>query len=214
VDDETRQLLRGGTEVHVSPKAFDLLCRLIERRPTVVEKSALHEHIWPDAFVVDASLNVLIGEIRRALEDSARQPRYIRTVHGVGYAFCGDAAAPREPSQTSASAPPGWLISKERTFRLEEGENLIGRHPSSTVWLDSSSVSRRHARITVDSTNRRVVLEDLDSTNGCVVRGATVDGPVELADGDAITVGSVELKVYLWNEDKAAETKRIARKRR
>jgi hypothetical protein len=47
-----------------------------------------------------------------------------------------------------------------------------------------------------------------------VVRGATVDGPVELADGDAITVGSVELKVYLWNEDKAAETKRIARKRR
>ena len=213
VDDETRQLLRGGTEVHVSPKAFDLLCRLIERRPTVVDKSALHEHIWPDAFVVDASLNVLIGEIRRALEDSARQPRYIRTVHGVGYAFCGDAVATREQSQSSA-AVPGWLISKDRTFRLEEGQNLIGRHPGSAVWLDSSSVSRRHARITVDSANRRVVLEDLDSTNGCVVRGTTVDGPVELADGDAITVGAVELKVYLWSEDKAAETKRIARKRR
>ena len=212
MDDETRQLLRGGSEIHVSPKAFDLLCRLIECRPRVVEKGELLERIWPDAFVVDASLNVLIGEVRRALEDSPRQPRYVRTVHGVGYAFCGDARDAHEHT-AAARAVPGWLIGNDRTFRLEEGQNLIGRDPASTVWLDSPSVSRRHARLTVDSPNRRVVLEDLGSTNGCLVRGAAVHKAIELADGDAITVGSVELKVYLWNADKAAETKRIPRKR-
>ena len=87
VDVETRQLLRDGSEVHLSPKAFDLLCNLIEHRPRVVEKGELLGQIWPDTFVVDAGLNVLIGEIRRALSDDARQPRYLRTVHGVGYAL-------------------------------------------------------------------------------------------------------------------------------
>jgi DNA-binding winged helix-turn-helix (wHTH) protein len=211
LDAETRQLLRAGSEIHVSPKAFDLLCHLIKRRPTVVDKAELLERIWPDAFVVDANLNVLIGEIRRALDDAARQPRYVRTVHGVGYAFCGEATEAAEPSRRGRAAP-AFLLSSDRTYRLEEGPNLIGRDPESAVWLDSPSVSRRHARLTVDTRNRRLVLEDLNSTNGCLVREAPVDGPVELSDGDAIVVGSVKLKVYLWSGEKAAETKRIRRK--
>jgi DNA-binding winged helix-turn-helix (wHTH) protein len=213
VDAETRQLLRDGSEIHLSPKAFDLLCRLIERTPRVVEKAELLGQIWPDTFVVDTNLNVLIGEIRRAMSDDARQPRYVRTVHGVGYAFCGDARDVQEPT-ASSPAVPCWLTSSDRTFRLGEGQHLIGRDPSCDVWLDSPSVSRRHARLTVESATRRVVLEDLDSTNGCFVRGAAVHEPIALRDGDAVTVGSVELKVYLWNAAKAAETKRIPRKRR
>ncbi len=120
VDAETRQLLRDGSEIHLSPKAFDLLCSLIARRPKVVEKTELLEQIWPDTFVVDASLNVLIGEIRRALADDARHPRYLRTVHGVGYAFCGEALNSQEPAGPTR-AIPCWLISAERTFRLAEG---------------------------------------------------------------------------------------------
>lgn len=213
VDAETRQLVRDGSEIHLSPKAFDLLCSLIAGRPRVFEKTELLGRIWPETFVVDASLNVLIGEIRRALADDARQPRYVRTVHGVGYAFCGEA---RDALELTAAtrALPCWLISSDRTFRLAEGQNAIGRDPACAVWLDSPSVSRRHAQLTIESATRRVVLEDLGSTNGCVVRGEAVRGPVNLADGDAITIGSVELKVYLWNTEQAAETKRIARKRR
>ena len=212
VDAETRQLLRDGSEIHLSPKAFDLLCSLIERRPKVIEKADLLRQIWPETFVVDAGLNVLIGEIRRALADDAREPQYVRTVHGVGYAFCGDARdSPEQAAPTRAI--PCWLISTDRTFRLGEGQNIIGRDPACAVWLDSPSVSRRHARLTIESPTRRVVLEDLDSTNGCFVRGAAVHGPIDLSDGDAITIGSVELRVYLWNADKAAETARIPRKR-
>lgn len=210
LDAGTRQLLRGGAEVHLSPKAFDLLCSLIERRPSVVEKGELLARIWPDAFVVDTGLNVLIGEIRRALQDDARQPRFVRTVHGVGYAFCGDA---REASEApGVRGVPCWLISAEKSFRLAEGPNILGRDPGCDVWLDAPSVSRRHARITIDTAARRAVLEDLDSTNGCYLRGAAVRGPVMVSDGDALTIGSVELKAYLWNPDVAAETRRIARR--
>jgi DNA-binding winged helix-turn-helix (wHTH) protein len=222
LDGETRQVLRDGSEVHLSPKAFDLLCKLIEHRPKVLEKTDLLGIIWPDSFVVEASLNVLIGEIRRALADDARQPRYVRTVHGVGYAFCGEteeAAAPGPRPRLVLPDPhtrdsPCWLISPERTFRLGEGQNIIGRDPACAVWIDSPSVSRRHARLTIESPSRRVVLEDLGSTNGCFLRGAAVRSPVDLADGDTITVGSVDLRVYLWNAEKAAETARIPRKRR
>jgi DNA-binding winged helix-turn-helix (wHTH) protein len=155
LDAETRQLLRGGSEIHLSPKAFDLLCTLIERRPKVIEKHELLGRIWPDTFVQDAGLNVLVGEIRRAMADDARQPRYVRTVHGVGYAFCGDAQDSLEsPARTPAIAC--WLISSDRTFRLGEGQHTIGRDPACVVWLDSPSVSRRHAQLTVESPTGRV----------------------------------------------------------
>ena len=48
-DSDTRELLAGGSRVHLSPKAFDLLRLLLERRPAVLSKSELHERIWPGA---------------------------------------------------------------------------------------------------------------------------------------------------------------------
>src|SRR5215510_10429238 len=91
VDSNTRQLLRDGSEVHLSTKAFDLLCVLLARRPSVVGKEELLRQIWPDSYVAEANLNVLVGEVRRALGDNAQTPQFIRTVHGVGYAFCSNA---------------------------------------------------------------------------------------------------------------------------
>jgi DNA-binding winged helix-turn-helix (wHTH) protein len=215
VDTDTRQLLRGTSEIHLSPKAFDLLCSLLEERPRVVPKADLHQALWPDTFVVDANLNVLIGEIRRALADSAREPRFIRTVHGVGYAFCGaaigvdavSAAQPRRPA-------PCWVVMKGRVFRLADGDNIVGRDPESAVWLDSDSVSRVHARIVVDTAAQRLWLEDLGSKNGTRVRGGRLRERLELADGDEVTFGAVRVKVRSWNSETAAETKRISRPRR
>jgi len=215
VDTDTRQLFRDGSELHLSPKAFDLLWTLVEHRPRVVEKTELQTRIWPDTYVVDANLNVLIGEIRRALEDSARQPRYIRTVHGVGYAFCGTPADVRdEPRPAPARLTACWVVAKDRTFRLAEGENIVGRDPECEVWLDSDSVSRRHARIVVDSAERRVSLDDLVSKNGTDLRGNPVRGRVELSDGDEIVFGAVPVKLRSWSSATGAETKRIPRLKR
>jgi DNA-binding winged helix-turn-helix (wHTH) protein len=211
IDSETRQLLSHGREIHLSPKAFDLLCTLIETRPKVVEKADLRARIWPNTYVVDANLNILIGEIRRALGDSVRESRFIRTVFGVGYAFCGTAAdEPR--SRTESQALFCWVVWNGKTYPLAEGGNIIGRDPQSDMWLDADGVSRRHAIIRVDSINRRVRLEDLGSTNGTFVGRFAVETEVALSDGDLIQIGTVDLTVRLWANDKLAETKRIGRR--
>jgi DNA-binding winged helix-turn-helix (wHTH) protein len=211
IDSETRQLLRAGTEVHLSPKAFDLLCTLIESRPKVVEKETLHARIWPDTYVVDANLNVLVSEIRRAIGDNRQQPEFVRTVHGIGYAFCG-AAVQVEAAAAAPEALFCWVAWTSRTSSLSEGENVIGRDPRCSVWLDAPGVSRRHAAIRVDSATRRVTLEDLGSTNGTFLRRSRVRTEVALEDGDEIKIGTVVLTIRLWASDKAPHTKRIRRR--
>ena len=213
IDPQTRLLLREGAECHLPPKAFDLLWSLIERRPGVVAKTELHARLWPDTFVVDGSLNVLIGQIRRALGDDPARPRFVRTVHGVGYAFCGDAlAAAPEPAHTGQTHC--WLTSNEKTYSLAEGGNSIGRDPACAVWLNSPSVSRRHARITVDTRRRRLTLEDLGSRNGTYLAAEPVRGSVDVTEGGLISFGYVEMRLHLWNSETASATKRIPRKRR
>ena len=211
IDSETRQLRRGQAGLHLSPKAFDLLCLLLEHRPKVLEKADLHAQMWPDTHVVDGSLNVLITEIRRALGDDARDPRFIRTVHGVGYAFCGETTA------ESPAVRPGtlrcWLAEGNKTYRLVEGPNDIGRDPECHVWLNTTSVSRRHARVIVDSRSGRISLQDLASKNGTLLKGALVEEAVALADGDTVSVGSAELTLHVWSAERASETRRITRKR-
>src|SRR5262249_4683952 len=142
---------------------FDLLAMLIARRPAVVEKSALREHLWPGAHVVDANLGNLVAEIRRSLPEEPSSKLSIRTVHGVGYALAegGDA----DDGQRC------WVVWNQRPIVLEKEESVVGRDPASEVWIDGSGVSRRHARIRLngDQAGARATIEDLGSTNGTFV---------------------------------------------
>jgi DNA-binding winged helix-turn-helix (wHTH) protein len=205
LDSETRQLTRDEEEIHLSPKAFAVLCALVAKRPNVVPKADLFGQIWPDVFVVDGNLNVLVGEIRRALDDDPQEPRFIRTVHGVGYAFCGRVTEPDRPAPADSGPVRFWLAWGRRTFALSEGDNVIGRDPRCDIWLDHSDVSRRHARIRIAGGPE---LTDLDSTNGTFVRGKKLEGTTPLADGDVIKLGSVNVKFREWT-DAASRTKRI-----
>jgi TolB-like protein/DNA-binding winged helix-turn-helix (wHTH) protein/Tfp pilus assembly protein PilF len=90
LDDATRQIFGPDGEIHVSPKAFQLLSILIEERPRAMAKNQLHEKLWPDTYVSEGGLASLIAELRASLGDDAREPRYIRTVFGFGYSFCAD----------------------------------------------------------------------------------------------------------------------------
>jgi DNA-binding winged helix-turn-helix (wHTH) protein len=211
LDSETRQLNGRDGEVRLTPKAFDLLLLLVRERPRVVAKRDLLARIWPNTHVVEANLNVLIGELRKALGDHPKEPVYIRTVHGTGFAFAAEAidVASAGPGRTPALRC--WLMWNERRFVLPEGVSVIGRDPLCDVWLDASRVSREHARIVVDGGGARVALEDAGSTNGTFVAGARVTQPTTLADGDVIEIGSVELTFRTWKGDKQAETERVAR---
>lgn len=211
LDSETRQLLRDDDRIHLPRKAFDLLSTLLAHRPKVLGKDELHGAVWPDSHVDAAGLNVLVGDLRRALGDDPKRPRFIRTVHGVGYAFCGDAVQIDE-SSTTPGATTCWLEWGDRTFRLSDGENVIGRDPGCSVWVDAARVSRRHASIAIDRARDTVYLRDLESTNGTFLGRARVVQPIPLNDGDAMRIGSVVLKFRRWFPERAPETRRIRRK--
>lgn len=215
LDSEARRLVRdGAVEVHLSPKAFELLLLLIERRPNVLDKAFLHAQIWPRTFVVDANLTVVVAELRRALTDNAREPRFIRTVHAIGYAFCGEVVDPPSPAADANTADARcWLVWNGRTIILAEGESVIGRDPDCPVWLDASGVSRRHARIDVVRGGDIVRLEDLGSKNGTFVDGSAIRGAVELTNGSIVQVGRAELTVRIWSRRESRETERISRRR-
>ena len=205
LDLDARQLFRGSESVRVSPKAFMLLALLIERRPAALSKAELHHAIWPATFVSDASLAQLVSEIRSAIGDDAHEPRFVRTVHGFGYAFAAD-LCPTGTSAIDAEASPvrWWLLFDSREIPLQDGENVIGRDAAATVHLDSLRVSRYHARIMVGGD--AALLEDLGSKNGTHLRGERLASPTALRPGDDVRIGPFSLTLRMSRSDQATET--------
>ena len=74
LDTESRDVALDGASMHLSPKAFELLRLLIEGRPRVVPKAELMQRLWPDSFVEEANLPVLIAEVRAAIGDAGGMP--------------------------------------------------------------------------------------------------------------------------------------------
>jgi DNA-binding winged helix-turn-helix (wHTH) protein len=200
-DEDTRELLRGGEPVPLPPKSFELLRHLLRRRPHAIAKDELHALIWPDTNVTEASLASAASDLRAALNDRRRRPQFIRTVHGFGYAFCGEAQEVGEAAGAEPSASVYRLIWKRREIELGKGENLLGRDRRSVAWFDSPTVSRRHARIVVSGD--QALLEDLGSRNGTWIGGKKVTGPVRLSDLDEVKLGSL---VMVFRILEASET--------
>jgi len=205
LDSDTRQLTRDGREVHLAPKAFELLVALASDRPNALSKAALQDRLWPDTFVVEANLSNLVAEIREAIGDTNRAPVWIRTAHGFGYAFCGEAVILPSARSNASNRPACWVEWGGRRFPLSIGEHVIGRDSDVEVRLDASTVSRRHARLVV--TVERAMLEDLGSKNGTLRGEHRGTSPVELADGDVIHIGSVLITFHAQDRLGSTETK-------
>jgi len=192
LDVDTRELSRAGKPVHIEPKAFRLLELLLASRPKALSKDELQDQLWPKTFVSERSLARLVEVVRDCIGDSAKEPRYIRTVHGFGYAFSGEAmqTSPRllRPTPGGFHCRITW---EDREVALSEGENILGRDPDTVVWIDLNSVSRRHARIVVRG--ETATIEDLGSRNGTYVQGERVETPRALASGDTIKIGAAKL---------------------
>src|SRR5919106_4209265 len=191
LDLESRQLFRGDDIVHLSPKAFELLSVLVSHRPKALSKSDLQERLWPGTFVVEKNLTNLVTEIRAALGDDASDPVFVRTVHRFGYAFHAPPAGPsgvdRRRARLAARFRIVWAGGRAA---LADGDHVIGRDPDLELFLDSASVSRHHARLSI--AGDRATIEDLGSKNGTFVGDRRVTSTTILGDGDVITVGSVK----------------------
>ena len=193
------RLTRAGEPVHLTPKAFDLLCTLAAQAPRVLSKAEIHQRLWPDSYVSEATLTGLVKEVRRAIASPGGVSR-IRTVHGVGYAF-----EPESPIQRPGELEGRHrLVVAGRPVPLVAGDNLIGRDPDAAVYLEDTSVSRRHAVITISGADAGVT--DLGSKNGTSVGGEPVTDLVRLEDGDTIRAGSVLLVYRLFEAAPATTT--------
>src|ERR1700692_3193968 len=111
VDPAERMLLRDGNAVPVSAKAFDTLLMLVQRSGHLVEKAELIHTIWPDSFVEEGNLKVVICALRKLLEDDIGGPKYIQTVAKHGYRFVGEVRSVAKsevalPSPVLASVAP------------------------------------------------------------------------------------------------------------
>src|SRR5512140_3584195 len=195
-DGGRRALARGPVPVHLSRKAFQLLELLLSRRPHVVSKDEIGEVLWPNTFVAEAGLPSLVNEIRKALGDSARSPRWIRTSFGFGYAFDGPVNEGRAPAQADGRHVV-WLGNRE--IVLAEGENLVGRKRGASLCIAHTSVSREHAKILV--AGKLAEIEDLGSKNGTWRDGEKVTGRSRLVDGDELRLGQVNLTYRAPTED-------------
>lgn len=201
-DSETRQVWVRGKEARLSPKAFDLLALLVERRPRAVSKADIRAHLWPGTFVSESSLPSLVSEIRDAIADHRRKPGLLRTLHGFGYAFQAE-RAPADGAPGTAG-PDARLVSATAEIALASGENILGREGEGIVVVKSSTVSRRHARIMIEA--NAAVVEDLGSKNGTYVNDRPVSSPTPVVDGDQVRLGSLLFTFRFPHPSETTET--------
>jgi DNA-binding winged helix-turn-helix (wHTH) protein len=199
---DLRQLVAGTDEVHLSPKAYELLTILLANRTRAVSKAELQQSLWPSTFVEETNLAGLVLEIRRALGDSAAEPIFIRTVYGFGYRFVGDVTGARAAGLPAIKLSLKW---EAREMPLMNGVNVIGREPDAEIRIESPGVSRHHARIVV--ANGAATLEDLGSKNGTIVNGHPIARTlVPLSDGDVIRLGAISLTFQAAQPSSPTET--------
>jgi DNA-binding winged helix-turn-helix (wHTH) protein/predicted ATPase len=140
--DPAQGLRRGHRDVRITPKSLALLYLLAQRAGQVVTKDEIFRLVWPDTAVSDSALTTCIQELRCALRDDARQPRFIETLHRRGYRFV---------SQTSGDVmavhPPTVSVPLPRT-----GAHFVGREPlvqqMLNAWTDATQGARQILFIT------------------------------------------------------------------
>jgi DNA-binding winged helix-turn-helix (wHTH) protein len=203
VDCDTRQLLQDGSELHLSPKAFDLLVFLLAKRPRAISKTEMLEHLWPSTFVEETNLASLVAEIRRALGDPAATPVFVRTVYRFGYRFVGEVIERGAGAHALAAGPRPYLVFEQHHAMLLEGSNVIGRAADAAIQCDVTGVSRHHARIVL--TNGSATLEDLGSKNGTHLNSTRITS-APLRDGDEIRLGKATLVFRVGASSGATET--------
>ncbi len=94
LETELQTLQRGGQEIHMANRPFQVLSFLIENRERVVSRDELLDKFWDGHEVYDDALRKCVGAIRKALEDTKKVPRFIETRRGSGYRFVGKVSEP------------------------------------------------------------------------------------------------------------------------
>ena len=125
LDLANEQLWRGSDAIKLRPKAFAVLDHLLEHPGQLVTKDDLLNAVWPGTFVGDAVLKVVIRQIREALGDDPKSPRFIETAHRRGYRFIGQmgqsAPAPAKDQQAN------YVVAESSQRGTDFCQGVVGR---------------------------------------------------------------------------------------
>ena len=132
LDCERRELRADGAPVSIEPQVFDLLVYLIENRGRVVSKDDLIASVWGGRIVSESTVDSRINAVRKAIGDSGKEQRLIRTSARKGFRFVGDIQEERQPavdeiasatnSKTADAHPP--LIADRPSIAVLRFENM------------------------------------------------------------------------------------------
>lgn len=190
VEPDLDRISRGDQLVVLRPRLTELLVCLACCGNRLAPTRHLIDSVWGTEFVTVNALTQLVAELRRALGDDPKSPRYVETIPRRGYRLIAPttmAERPRKP-EVEGELIVELIDDDGVEWSLKPGETIIGRSPDAAVRIDVSEVSRRHARVVIEG--RTVTLEDLGSKNGTCLRGRRIDGVVELGNADEIQLGA------------------------
>ena len=139
LDAANARLSQGGRAIPLQPKAFDVLAYLLENAGRLVPQQELIDAVWPDTIVGDSSLKSCIRQIRQALGDEAKEPRYVETVHRRGYRFIGNAECGMRNAESDRDTPHSAL-------RAPHSLLLVGRDGELAQldgWLEQALAGQR-----------------------------------------------------------------------
>ncbi|NNE79819.1 MAG: transcriptional regulator, partial [Silicimonas sp.] len=108
LDDARRELVADGDVVHMQPQVFDLLLLFVANADRVISRDEIIEKVWNNRIVSDDAVSSRIRDLRRALNESSGQPKFISTIRGRGFRFEAEVtlrAEARAPEQ-SDQVPP------------------------------------------------------------------------------------------------------------
>lgn len=139
IDLKARRVWRGAKAVDLRPKAWALLVFLLDRAGQVVTREEIAEAVWPDVAVGDDSISKAVRELRSALGDDARSPRFLGTVHRVGLRLVLETAEPLARTPVDATGYDG-------THRPIEAPDVVGRAAELSVLERSLEKARSGTR--------------------------------------------------------------------
>src|SRR5687767_15002098 len=168
LDSDRHRLSRDGQELHAEPKVLSVLSYLVQHRNRVVPKEELLDELWEERHVSESALTRVIRDLRRLLDDSSSEPRFIRTIYGKGFLFIGEvvsgesttAAAKRASiavlpfADLSSERNQGWFcegLAEEIINALTKvaGLDVLSRKSSSEAARDGADPRNAGRRLEV-----------------------------------------------------------------
>jgi len=133
IDPSLGCLKRGGLEQHLRQQSFHLLLYMIERRQRLISKEELIDNFWQGAAVTDNAVVQCIKEIRKVLGDDPHEPRFIRTIHKIGYRFI--AVVAEDQLATEAGRPSPEIEGAGAEMKAAKAAAAARPNPRLTLWL-------------------------------------------------------------------------------